>query len=247
MWILLFVAVVLAHSWVEDLSVVGNNGIKLGRTGYPRGNIRRLDPAFNDAAMTYLLPTVGVQLLPNDPICAPSQRQSVQTPGSPMLQAAPGDLVRLRYQENGHVTLPYITPGKLSPGHVYVYGTSSPSAEDTLVGIHKVWNLDGTGGDRRGRLLGMFDFDDGRCFQVNDGPISRHRQDRYGHQPDPIQGADLWCQNVIRIPDAAGDILTIYWVWDWPSYLGEEGEKQEIYTTCIDIEIKSHEGPKGCS
>lgn len=125
--------------------------------------------------MTYMLPTVGTQLLPNNPICAPSQRQSIQNPGNPVLQAAPGDLISLHYKENSHSTLPSISPGKPSPGRVYIYGTLSPSAEDTLVGIHRTWNFEGTGGDRHGWLLGTFDFDDGRCFQVNDSPISQHK------------------------------------------------------------------------
>ncbi|KAL4811394.1 hypothetical protein BDV18DRAFT_155994 [Aspergillus unguis] len=236
--ILLFSAIVLAHSWVEDLSVVSKDGLQLGKSGYARGNVLRSDPAFNDAAMTYMLPTAGAQLLPNDPICAPAQRQSIQTSGSPVLQAAPGDLVRLRYQENGHVTLLSTTPGKPSSGRVHIYGTLSPSAEDTLVGIHKTWNAQGAGGNKRGWLLGVFDFDDGRCFQVNDSPISQQRQDKYGHPPDPAQGTDLWCHNVITIPDTIDNTLTLYWVWDWPSYPASADEKQEIYTTCIDIEIK---------
>lgn len=36
--ILLSSAVVLAHSWVEDLSVVSKNGLQLGKSGYARGN-----------------------------------------------------------------------------------------------------------------------------------------------------------------------------------------------------------------
>ncbi|OJJ51953.1 hypothetical protein ASPSYDRAFT_844895 [Aspergillus sydowii CBS 593.65] len=177
-----------------------------------RRTVQRSDPAFNDAAMTYMLPTIGAQLLPNDPICAPAQRQSIQTSGSPVLQAAPGDLVRLCYQENGHVTLLSTTPGKSASGRVHIYGTLPPSAEGTLVGIHKTWNPQGTGGDKRGWLLGIFDFDDGRCFQVNDNPISKQRQDKYSHPPDPAQGTNLWCHNISTIPNTIDSTLTLYWV-----------------------------------
>lgn len=36
--IVLFSAVVLAHSWVEDLSVVSKDWLQLGKSGYARGN-----------------------------------------------------------------------------------------------------------------------------------------------------------------------------------------------------------------
>jgi hypothetical protein len=125
-----------AHSRVEDVSVVGmglNSGksdmpvemVGLFKSSTPPCSPRNSPPtgASNYAAMTCLLLTIRARLVPDDPISAPSQRQSM--PRSPMLQAAPGYLVRLRYQENGHVTLPSITPEKQSPGQVYVYGTFS--------------------------------------------------------------------------------------------------------------------------
>ncbi len=46
--ILLFSAIVLAHSWVEDLSVVSKDGLQLGKSGYARGNgklVETGDPA----------------------------------------------------------------------------------------------------------------------------------------------------------------------------------------------------------
>ncbi|KAL4755881.1 uncharacterized protein BDW70DRAFT_167337 [Aspergillus foveolatus] len=233
-FIILFINFAWSHSWVEQLSVIGRNGLTQGPPGYPRGNVLRSSPTFNDYAMTYLVPDPSG----NDAICAPSQRQQIQTEGSPRLRSRPGDRVLIRYQENGHVTLPWVTPGKPSPGTVYIYSTTSPSEKDTLLDVHRVWNEDGTGGDGRGRLLGIFGFDDGRCFQVNEGPISRYRQGRFGHAPDALEGSDLWCGNVVLLPDNINsDVLSLYWVWDWPTNPGKADEKQEIYTTCMDIQI----------
>ncbi|KAL4899390.1 hypothetical protein BDW74DRAFT_189393 [Aspergillus multicolor] len=231
-YLLLFITLARSHSWVEQLLVIGRDGLPHSTPGYPRGNVLRSSPTFSDYAMTYLVPTSPG----DDAVCAPSQRQQVQTEGSPRLVAHPGDRVLIRYQENGHVTLPWATPGKPSPGTVYVYITTSPSARDTLLGIHHIWNEDGTGGDGRGRLIGTFDFDDGRCFQVNESPISRYRQGRFGHPPNALEGSDLWCGNVVMIPDTI-DVgnLALYWIWDWPTNPGMADEKQEIYTTCSDI------------
>ncbi|KAL2802960.1 hypothetical protein BJX63DRAFT_425663 [Aspergillus granulosus] len=237
--ILFFVSIAFSHSWVEQLSVIGRDGLLRGAPGYPRGNVLRTSSEFNDNAMTYLLPPQSGL----DYICAPSQREPVQTQNSPRLHARRGDQVILRYQENGHVTLPWIPPGKppLS-GKIYIYGTTAPTATDLLSSIHKKWNEDGSGGNQQGRLLGTFDFDDGRCFQVNDSPISRYRRARFGHAPQPPEGNDLWCVNTISIPlDIESNMLSLYWVWDWPTNLGGIDEKQEIYTTCMDIELSSHQ------
>jgi hypothetical protein len=36
-------------------------------------------------------------------------------------------------------------------------------------------------------------------------------------------------------------LYTLYWVWDWPSVGNVDGKgtvlKEQLYTTCIDIEI----------
>ena len=145
----------------------------------------------------------------------------------------------MRYQENGHVTLPDNPPGKPpNRGTVYVYGTTQPRENDTLLAIHKVWNRSGTGGDGRGVLLSARGFDDGRCYQINDSPISTARQVLFPHEPDELMGADLWCQQDIALPEnlPAGQPYTLYWVWDWPT-LGFHKRQEEIYTTCIDIDI----------
>ena len=200
---------------------------------------------FHDPAMTYLLPPNGRpsrQVLPTDRICMPAQQTHNQTDGSPILRARPGDQLALRYQENGHITLPENNPpGKPSPGMISMYGTNESSAKDTLLNIHNVWDASGLAGDGRGRLLGKSNFDDGRCYQINGGPISRKRQMEFPHVADPVQGLNLWCQSNITLPEslAAGTLYTVYWVWDWPT-LGltpSSAHLAELYTTCVDIII----------
>jgi hypothetical protein len=238
----------IAHSWVEQLMVIAPNGTFVGSPGYPRGNVLRTDPAFNDKTMTNLIPPDGranlSQILPSDRLCKGTQRKQSQTDGSPRLQASPGAAIALRFQENGHVTLPQNQPGKpRNRGTVYVYGTTEPKNDERLLDVHNVWNKEGTGGDGRGVLLSTQNFDDGRCYQINSGQISEHRQATYQHEANQLMGADLWCQQDIALPSEAptGKPYTLYWVWDWPTAPGVDPSlpngKQEIYTTCIDVDV----------
>jgi hypothetical protein len=242
-----------AHTWIEQMQAIAPNGTFAGAPGYARGNVLRTDPSFSDAAMTNLIPpngrSTGNEILSIDLMCMPSQQEQVQTDGSPRLQAAAGDAIALRYQENGHVTLPDNQPGKpANRGTVFVYGTTQPSPSDTLLGIHKVWNADQTGGDLRGVLLSSQNFDDGQCYQINSSPISQQRQQQFAHSADALMGADLWCQQDIQLPANApcGQPYTIYWVWDWPTSPGVDSNipngKQELYTTCMDVDIISGDG-----
>lgn len=256
---------VSGHSWVEELTLLSASGVPIGDPGYARGNsqsssffisnqacadlpsVLRTEPSFSDSEMVNLIPpngrSGGPHILDTDKICKDSQSKSIQTDGSPRIKAAAGNTVALRYQENGHVTLPEHPSGKpKNRGTVYIYGTTDPQPHDTLSAIHKVWDVTGNGGDRRGKLLVTQDFDDGRCYQINNGVISKERQIQYPHVPDKLMGADLWCQNNITVPQEAAlsKVYTLYWVWDWPTASGTPGvptEKPEIYTTCMDIDI----------
>lgn len=234
-----------AHSWIEQLTVIGANGTFVGDPGYPRGYVPRTSPDFSDTDMTHRLPANGNELTKQDMMCMDSQQQQKQKDSStPRLQAQQGSAIALRYQENGHVTLPETQKGKPeNRGTIYVYGTTDPKSDEKILDIHKVWNKDGTGGDKRGRLLSKQDYDDHQCYQVNGGEISKTRQTKFAHQADQLMGADLWCQQDIALPDDApsGKPYTLYWVWDWPTLPGKDPSlpdgKQELYTTCMDVDI----------
>ncbi|KAJ6171818.1 hypothetical protein N7470_000885 [Penicillium chermesinum] len=217
-----------AHSWIEQLTVIAPNGTFIGEPGYARGNVLRTAPGFSDPTMVNLIPP---------------EHSRIQK-GSPRLQASAGAAVALRYQENGHVTLPQNQPGKpKNRGTIYVYGTTQPKKDETLLNVHGKWNREGTGGDGSGVLLSKQNFDDSRCYQINSGEISTTRQKEYPHQANQLMGADLWCQQDIQLPSNAptGKPYTLYWVWDWPTLPGGDPTypdgKQEIYTTCMDIDV----------
>ena len=265
--LVLLVAPTTAHTWVEEMDVIDpKTGSFAGTPGYCRNNTKRTVPGFSDPLMVHILPaanqpaieerdtipaldTTGVT--PQDPMCKHSQQTQYQTGDSPRLQAAPGDLVALRYQENGHVTLPQNQPGKpANRGLVYIYGTTQPKSPELFLDVFGQWNADGTGGDRRGKLLETQPFDDGYCYQVNGGNISTERQAQHPHTPNELMGANLWCQNNIALPtDAAtGKPYTLYWVWDWPTEAGVDPNlpkgKAELYTTCMDVDIVAKKGNK---
>ena len=234
-------------------------GTFTGTPGYCRNNTKRTAPGFSDPLMVHILPGQGqpsieqrdtipatdlTGITNDDKMCKTTQQTAYQADGSPRLQAAPGALVSLRYAENGHVTLPQNQLGKpKNRGTVYIYGTTQPKFPELLLDVFGNWTADGTGGDRRGRLLATQPFDDGYCYQVNGGDISTTRQAAHPHEPNPVTGSDLWCQNDIAIPtDAAtGKPYTIYWVWDWPTEPGVDANlpkgKAELYTTCMDVDI----------
>ena len=233
------------------MMVIAPNGTFVGQPGFARGNVLRGSSGFSDPTMVNLIPGNGRlinDIRSTDLMCKDSQTSQTQTSGSPRLQAPAGANVALRYQENGHVTLPQNQPGKPdNRGTVFVYGTTQPSATDEFLSIHRVWNAEGTGGDGRGVLLSTQNFDDGQCYQDNDGTISQQRQKAFPHTPDALMGANLWCQQDIQIPTTApsGKPYTLYWVWDWPTLPGTgdfTNGKQEIYTTCMDVDIVAGTG-----
>lgn len=215
-------------------------GKMVGEPGYTRGSVSRLDPDFNDFQMQYLLQaTLENEISDTDKMCKNTQSSWNYSATFPPLRAKPGAHIALQYQENGHVTLPDLTPQKKGSGSIYIYGTTDPSDDDTIHSIHRVWDYRGGGGDGRGRLLAVRPFDDGQCYQINTGPISRERQMQYSKPAVDPQGADLWCQNDFQLPMDIASRYTIYWVWDWPTEPSTATPfgKDEIYTSCIDIDI----------
>jgi hypothetical protein len=254
----------VAHSWVEQVMRIALNGTLVGPVGYMRGYVGRMDPGFADPANTYLLPPNGRQvgniLLPDDAMCATAQRTSNYSTKYPMLSAAPGDFIALRYQENGHVSLPEGSPGKpQNRGTIYVYGTSTPSKDEKFLGVHGIWAKGNASDDAKGHLIAKRNFDDGQCYQINDGPISAERQAMVNKQAQDPQGADLWCQADLRLPAdlPTSGTYTLYWVWDWPTIsdgLPASGQtpstkvvSPQIYTSCLDIQLTpngiSNDGP----
>lgn len=202
---------------------------------------------YSDFTMQNLIPPEGrSEILETDHMCKETQRTRNVTKYSPRLQTSPASKILLRHQENGHATLRYIDdpgfpPRRPSPGTVWVYGTSDSEPDDTLTKIYGVWDKDGTGGDGRGVLLAEAPFDDGKCYQGNYGEESKRRQalPQRAHVGD--EGNDLWCGTEVSLPSnlASDTIYTLYWVWSFPILLNETHPawKQQIYTTCIDIEV----------
>lgn len=246
---------VQGHSWVEQLQRIAKNGTMISPLGYQRGYVGRGDPGFKGDVSDDLwqIPpngrAAGAVIYANDSICSPQQSTSNYTSEYPQLVTAPGDYISMRHQENGHVTLPTTQSNKpRNRGTIYIYGTEKPQADDALMSIHNVWNVDGTGGDGRGRLLATRNYDDGQCYQVNGGDISKSRQKQFSKVAANPQGEDLWCQADIQLPTdiTVGANYTLYWVWDWPTLsesnamIGDEGvnvTKPEIYTSCMDLKI----------
>ena len=186
----------------------------------------------------------------SDLICKSTQTQGNQT-GGPILSAPGGSRIILRYLENGHVTQPYTPPNKPSSGQVFVYATTQPAEGDTFNSIHGQWTADGSGGDGRGYLLSSASFDDGMCFQfdpTHHSEISNTRSANFGPGPSPTENPNRWCGTVVTLNDGSssaitsGTLLTLYWVWDWPSVVsGNPGTAatilNETYTSCMDIQV----------
>ncbi|PVH76428.1 hypothetical protein DL98DRAFT_518020 [Cadophora sp. DSE1049] len=237
---------VYAHTWVEELRLIASNGSYVGAPGYIRNfgpRIAGVDPNSN----LWLLPPNGRgnAFLPTDLMCRSTQVKQQQTPDYPTLTAAAGDHIALRYFENGHVTLFAQQPGKpAGRGTVFIYATTEPQGTDTYLGIHRVWNTEGTGGDKRGKLIATRPYDDGQCFQINGE--SKARQDKVGGFSTEDGGSDLLCQNDFKIPSDAGTsgLYTLYWVWEWPTLdISGNVSTNESYTSCMDINLTSKSVP----
>ncbi|KAH7319290.1 hypothetical protein BKA65DRAFT_98747 [Rhexocercosporidium sp. MPI-PUGE-AT-0058] len=230
-----------AHTWVEELRLIASNGSYVGAPGYIRNFGPRKAGVDLDKNLWLLPPNGrGNTFLPTDPMCRSNQAKPQQTPDYPTLTAAPGDHVALRYFENGHVTLFSNNLGKpAGRGTVFIYATKESQPTDTYLGIHRVWNTEGTGGDKRGKLIATRPYDDGQCFQINGKSASRQAQAGGFTAQD---GSDLLCQNDFKIPSDAGTSgsYTLYWVWEWPT-LNADGAivVNESYTSCMDISLTS--------
>jgi hypothetical protein len=233
-----------AHTWIEQLTNVAPNGSYVAGYGYARSFTDRL-PNFDQEANKWLLPQTDRFVKATDLLCHPSQRSAVQSPNYPRLQSSPGNMVAMRYLENGHVTIPgggTNLPGKPAlGGTVFVFGTQDPRQGETLLDV-LAWTRDGLGGDRRGRLLTAQDFDDGRCYQNRpDRPLAAARLDQF---PNPVPGQlgahhELSCETDVQMPSDVdvGKPYTLYWIWQWPTMRSSDLAKDEYYTSCVDIDV----------
>ena len=240
---------VSAHTWVEQMQVIGTNGSYIGDYGYPRGYVARTDPGFTGFSNKWQLPspdtdTGRTRITDSMLLCHPSQRTATYSSQYPQLSVAPGSYVALKYLENGHVTQPFIPAGKpAGSGTVFIFGTYEPSATETLVDVLS-WTKDGKGGNGKGWLMAAQNYDDGRCHQLNQAPISINRQMTDGNHPpgQPTVQLEQTCEADLLIPSDSqiGRTLTTYFVWDWGTGMRTEGAlcgKDEYYTTCSDFKI----------
>ncbi|SZF01904.1 unnamed protein product [Blumeria hordei] len=233
----------LAHTWVESVNLIASDG-SFQDVGYARGFVGRTPGVDPDTANTYLIPpngrSTGGEILPTDLMCKDSQVKQQQSEGYPRLSASPQDRISLAYHENGHVTQFKIQEGKpAGRGTVFIYGTKESSPTDTYLGIHRVWNTEGSGGDKRGKLLATRPFDDGQCHQINNEKLSKDRAKALGFS-DVEKSPEILCQSALQLPTDAGTTgtYTLYWVWEWPT-LDKAGQvfQNESYTSCIDIDM----------
>ncbi|KAF2723537.1 hypothetical protein K431DRAFT_219670, partial [Polychaeton citri CBS 116435] len=235
-----YVTSTAAHSWIEQMQVIGSNGSYVGDYGYPRGYVERTSPGFSDPLDLWQQPKGYFHLNGSEILCHPSQRTANYSADYPRLNVSPGDYVAMKYQENGHVTQPWIKEGKpYGGGTIFVYGTYQPEPDTKLVDVLK-WNGDGTGGNKQGWLMTAQNFDDERCHEISDAPISLFRAQA---NPNPIPGSDnapfpQWCETDLKIPeDVKGSSLTAYWVWQWNTAPEIGGGQDEYYITCADFDV----------
>lgn len=245
--------VALGHTWIEQLRNINDKGEYVGEYGYPRGMVSKTDPGFNGFSMNIELPAYQGRIFidENTPLCHPSQTKQAQSQDKyPRLKVMPGGFLAMRYQENGHVTKPNNQVGKPEKGGtIFVYGTTTPKEDEKLVDV-LLWSQDGQGGDKRGTLLTINDFDDGRCYEMNETPISQGRRKSVpnfamGQVQEGVPGNyPLMCETNVQLPKTAdlGKPYTLYWVWQWNTAPGGVDPglptgKDEYYTTCIDVDV----------
>ncbi|KAI4676333.1 uncharacterized protein J4E88_007247 [Alternaria novae-zelandiae] len=243
----------MGHSWGEQLRNIDDKGNYVGQYGYPRGFVDRGSnaPGSGDA-MSYRVNEGRAYINKDDMVCPPTQREQKQANADkfPRLKSPPGGYVAIRYQENGHVTSADTNPEKPEKGGtIFVYGTKEPKPDDKLVDVLQ-WTKDGQGGDKRGVLLAMTDYDDGRCYLNNGSPKAKEREQfspayAMGSPQSGPSNTVMYCETDVKLPDTMelSKAYTLYWVWQWASMPGRAGfpkeGKDEYFTTCMDIDAAS--------
>ncbi|KAI0178558.1 hypothetical protein GGR52DRAFT_532590 [Hypoxylon sp. FL1284] len=223
-----------AHSWVEEVRKIDLSGAFEGQVGYPMHYVNRTPTppnVFND----HLAQNQILDLKPNPAVCKP--KNGAYANNVNRLTASAGDYVALMYQENGHVTQPFITPRPYRDGLVSIYGTMHHEDSDGINDVLNSWTADGKGGNGKGKLLATHYYDDGQCYQ-NAGKnfgikIYAERYQKYGLP-------ELYCQSDLQLPEDLPETgtYTLMWVWDWPLILSDTQNTTEIYTSCAEITLE---------
>lgn len=228
---LTLVRAAVGHSWIEKVFRMNSDGSFAPNPGYALGYKPR-DASFADIDVQNKILNPET----NPPVCRQFSQGDYLNSSYGPLQAAAGDFVALMYQENGHTTDPNLTPRPYRGGLTHVYGTMTQHAGDKLLDVQK-WNVDQTGGNKKGKLLATHYYDDGQCYQDRGAatpqfPIAVDRKAKYGLN-------ELSCQSDVQLPQdlPQSGTYTLYWVWDWPLKPGEVGTVPELYTSCIEIQL----------
>ncbi|XXH03044.1 hypothetical protein Hte_009434 [Hypoxylon texense] len=221
---------VSAHSWVEEVRKIDLSGAFQGEVGYPMHWQNRTSGFSDKAAQNQILDTK-----PNPPVCKPIA--GAYPAGVNRLTASAGDYIALMYQENGHVTQPFITPRPYRDGLVNIYGTMQHEDGDGINDVLNSWTADGKGGNGKGKLLATHYYDDEQCYQDAGQnfaiEIYAERFKKYGLK-------DLYCQSDFQLPEDLPETgtYTVMWVWDWPLIVSDTQNTTEIYTSCIEITLE---------
>ena len=129
-------------------------------------------------------------------------------------------------------------------GTAFVFGTSQSNPEQAMNAALE-WTRDGSGGNRRGRLLASQNFDDDRCYENNKTPLANLRRSQISASlsGQAESEKELLCETDVQLPPdlEVGKPYTLYWVWQWPTAPGKDPNdlegKDEYYTSCIDVDI----------
>ena len=223
--------------------MVGTNGSLLTPDGFGRNYHSRGGAGFcGTEQCDFGKIEAGTNPIQGATVCPSFQSQQVQSPQFPRLKASPGEMVAIRYAENGHVTIREAGRPE-SGGLTWVYGTTQGTQNPKLTDVMGKWNADGTGGNKGGKLLTTQYFDDGRCYEMNPSAGSAVRQ-----AAAPLNGtlplpnySGLHCQSNFRLPEDApvGQPYTLYWVWNFS--MVAQPQLYEYFTFCMDVDIVASE------
>lgn len=170
-------------------------------------------------------------------ICGPKGQSPSQAPGFPRIKARPGDRIKVEHLENGHVwqVLDKLNAPDAESGLIYYYGTTDQSTSTMSLGDIRKWNTAGSGGNKKGKLLGdPQNYDDGICIEQTRlvDPKTNARR------PGRVEGQK--CATYITVPKDIPrnvDMYTMYWVWDYSKAFGrltEAGKNHvEVRRTAI--------------